>query len=83
MMTREPFDEILAIWAGHHSTTLWDYVEEMLTPATFITGRRAAPTRISARPGLTAAVTGVPGFAKIRARRFIPGQLRPKYQLGS
>jgi len=28
LMLKPPWDVVLAIWAGHHSTTLWDFLEE-------------------------------------------------------
>jgi len=33
LMAPSPYDEILAIWGGHHSTTLWDYLEAAVSPA--------------------------------------------------
>jgi len=84
-----PWDEFLAIWAGHHSTTLWDYLEELLvTPPA--AGARAAYTYIPTtgqyvptRPGLGAQIRYAPEQRVVTAPRFIPGVLRPKYQLGS
>lgn len=32
LMGPSPWDDILAIWGGHHSTTLWDYLEAGLVP---------------------------------------------------
>lgn len=87
-MTGPPWDEALAILGGHHSTTLWDYLEELLAPAA--ARAAAAYTRIPTtgqlvptRPGLAAAIKYAPEQRVVTAPKFIPGVLRPKYQLGS
>lgn len=87
-MAPAPFDEILAIWGGHHSTTLWDYLEAGITPPPAVA--RAAYTYIPTtgrmvptRPGLGARVKYAPEQRVITAPKFIPGVIRPKYQLGS
>lgn len=90
LMAPAPFDEVLALLGGHHSTTLWDYIEAGLAPAppppavragmTYIpTTARLVPTR----PGLGARVRYAPEQRVVTAPKFIPGVLRPKYQHGA
>lgn len=86
-----PYDEILAIWGGHHSTTLWDYLEAgMAPPAARLAMSQAGLTYIPttgqyvpARPGLGASIKYAPEQRVVTAPKFIPGVLRPKFQLGS
>lgn len=85
-----PYDEILAIMAGHHSTTMWDYLEAYMTPAAAVRVAAGARTYIPTtgqfvptRPGLGAEVRYAPEQRVVTAPKFIPGALRPKYQLGS
>ena len=87
-MAPAPFDEIMAIWGGHHSTTLWDYLEGYIAPPavrareamTFIPSKQ---TFVPTRPGLTDAIKYAPEQRVITAPKFIPGVLRPKYQHGA
>lgn len=86
-MTPSPWDEILAIYGGHHSTTLWDYLEAGLVPPPLA---RAAltymPTTgqyVPTRPGLGTTVKYAPEQRVVAAPKFVPGVLRPKFQLGS
>ena len=44
-----PWDLVLAVWGGHHSTTLWDYVEEYVAPAAAIVYRPAGASTSAAR----------------------------------
>lgn len=85
-----PWDEILITMGGHHSTTLWDYLEAMMTPAARVGLGRPTMTYIPTtgqfvptRPGLGETVRYAPEQRVVTAPKFIPGALRPKYQLGS
>ena len=92
-MAPAPWDDILLTWGGHHSTTLWDYLETMVTPAAGL--RRLAaraglgaslqqPTgTVGYRPGLGSEIRYAPEQRVITAPKFVPGVLRPKFQLGS
>lgn len=86
-MTGAPIDEFLAIMGGHHSTTLWDYLEAMLAPpAVARAGYTYIPTTgqfVPTRPGLATQVKYAPEQRVFTAPKFVPGVLRPKYQLGS
>jgi len=89
-MAPAPFDEVLAIYGGHHSTTLWDYIEGMITPAARArlggAGLTYIPTTgqmVPTRPGLGATVRYAPEQRVVTAPKFIPGVLRPKYQHGA
>lgn len=86
-MAPAPWDEILAIWGGHHSTTLWDYLEGMISPApTARAGLTYMPTTgrfVATRPGLGTAVKYAPEQRVVTSPKFIPGVLRPKYQHGA
>ncbi|MCJ7767542.1 hypothetical protein MUP79_04050, partial [Candidatus Bathyarchaeota archaeon] len=88
----KPFDEVLAIYGGHHSTTLWDYAEAAMTPAAALrmqsggAGLTYIPTTgqmVPTRPGLGATVRYAPEQRVVTAPKFIPGVLRPKYQHGA
>lgn len=83
-----PLDEILAIWGGHHSTTLWDYIEAMIPPAgaRVRTGLSYIPSTgafVPTRPGLGETIRYAPEQRVVTAPKFIPGVLRPKYQHGA
>ena len=86
-MAPAPFDEILAIWGGHHSTTLWDYLEAAIAPAARVrAGRTFIPTTgqfVPTRPGLAARTRYAPEQRIVTAPKFIPGVLRPKYMHGA
>ena len=87
-MAPKPFDEIMAIWGGHHSTTLWDYLEGMMTPAARarVAARTYIPstqTLVPTRPGLGEKIRYAPQQRVVTAPKFIPGVLRPKYQHGA
>jgi len=88
-MAPAPWDDILLTWGGHHSTTLWDYLETMVSPVAGlrrIAARQALqqPTgTVGYRPGLAAEVRYAPEQRVITAPKFVPGVLRPKFQLGS
>lgn len=89
-MAPSPYDEILAIWGGHHSTTLWDYLEAMMTPVARARAGGAGLTYIPTtgqfvptRPGLAAQVRYGPEQRIVTAPKFIPGVLRPKYLHGA
>ncbi|RLC35948.1 hypothetical protein DRH29_05465, partial [candidate division Kazan bacterium] len=47
---REPWDAVAAIYAGHHSTKFWDYLEEAVT---------TAAARIKARAGRSVRTTSI------------------------
>jgi len=87
LMAPSPYDEVLAIWGGHHSTTLWDYLEAGLTPAARARlGGTYIPTTgqfVPTRPGLGAAIKYAPEQRVVTAPKFVPGVLRPKYQHGA
>lgn len=55
-MAPKPFDEVLAIWGGHHSTTLWDYLEAALAP---VPAARARLAYGQGGGGVPATVPGV------------------------
>ena len=88
----KPYDEILAIWGGHHSTTLWDYLETALVPT--VARARAGVARaartympttgrfVPTRPGLATTVKYAPEQRVVTAPKFIPGVLRPKFMHG-
>lgn len=89
----KPYDEILAIYGGHHSTTLWDYLEAALTPPEPVLRARVAragartymPTTgrmVPTRPGLATTVRYAPEQRVVTAPKFIPGVLRPKFMHG-
>jgi len=91
MMAPAPYDEILAILGGHHSTTLWDYAEKAMTPAAYArvsagAGMTYIPTTgqyVPTRPGLSAEVRYAPEQRVVTAPKFIPGVLRPKFMHGA
>lgn len=88
LMTTGPIDEILALWAGHHSTTLWDYLEGMITPPPALRAgtRTLIPSTgayVPTRPGLTQRIRYSPEQRVVTGPKFIPGVLRPKYQHGA
>jgi len=89
-MAPTPWDGILVTMAGHHSTTLWDYIEAALVPTAGVRlatgGRTYIPSTgqfVPTRPGLGETVRYAPEQRVITAPKFIPGVLRPKYGLGS
>lgn len=86
-MAPAPYDEILMTYAGHHSTKLWDYLK---LPTGVRVASRPSMTYIpstgelvSTRPGLGESIKYAPEQRVVTAPKFIPGVLRPKYQLGS
>ena len=88
-MAPKPFDEVLAILGGHHSTTLWDYLEAALVPAVraraVVASRTFVPTTggfVPTTPGLSARVRYAPEQRVVTAPKFIPGVLRPKFMHG-
>lgn len=89
-MAPAPYDDILLTWGGHHSTTLWDYLEEAITPAAALRRLTARTTSllqptgtVGYRPGLASEIRYAPEQRVITAPKFVPGVLRPKFQLGS
>ena len=85
-----PLDEVLAIWGGFHSTELWDYLQEGLTPTARLAFKQGNGTRlVPTRPGLSEAVITRPKVevgpyaGGMGAQQFTPGVLRPKFMLGS
>jgi hypothetical protein len=93
-----PWDEILAIMGGHMSTKLWDYVEAMIPPPAatrlrYVQGGVSAggtqtliPSTgayVPRRPGLTQDIRYAPEQRVVTSPKFIPGVLRPKFQLGN
>lgn len=87
LMAPAPFDEILAILGGHHSTTLWDYLEAGITPPPAArVARTYIPTTgafVPTRPGLARTVRYAPEQRVVTAPKFIPGVLRPKFMHGA
>lgn len=90
MMTPAPYDEVMAILGGHHSTTLWDYAEAAMGPvalrARVPAGLTYIPTTgqfVPTRPGLGAEIRYAPEQRIVTAPKFIPGVLRPKFMHGA
>ncbi len=88
----KPFDEVLTIWGGFHSTELWDYISGGITPPaaglSFKQGNGGARL-IPTRPGLSESVITRPKVqigpyaGGMGAPKFTPGVLRPKFALGA
>ena len=75
----EPWDLVLAIWGGHHSTKLWDYAEEYAAPAARVVYRPAAPAPryVAERP--YAIPTGATRPTAVPTRRYTPNPKGGRY----
>jgi len=49
LLLPEPWDLVLAVWGGHHSTTLWDFAEEYIPVAARVVYRPARPAPAPSR----------------------------------
>lgn len=84
-----PFDEVLAIWGGFHSTELWDYLSGGITPTALSFRQGNGATLVPTRPGLREDVITRPKVdvgpyaGGMGAPKFTPGVLRPKFMHGS